>query len=466
MHVDRESRGLARCVALLLRHAPDAVARDLLVRLDPPTRRFLCRDEDISASAVTLLLREGGEEDRRTIARNPRVLGRPLPGLPGAARYAARPGPSPELLATLAAELGRPLGPPLTGEELIGLLRRHGSRRPRVPLDVLSLPYELEDGALLREHARVPLAPGAAEALLLTGRLPLAVRLALLDTRAETSYGRHWSRPAVRSVRTGLATMDELVAHTAPAHRTLLLTGPQAPGGLRWSLPERAEFRSAVGRVLRPLLGHDPRLWAELLRHAPGFPGTLPELAQAVAAGTVPPPVTTLPPAAVPAPTTGAVPPPAPATLPAPPPAPPAGLAEAVDSLSAGAGEPPGSVDRELALAGLSLPLPDLADDVRAVRRGLAEGLLTGTDVLRHKVPAAWALDPDQWLGRIDHPDRNDLHTPVLAAAAEADRLFAAALGADAEAWWRAARALPDFTGTLPELLAVVIQGDSVSNRP
>ncbi|MCY0934407.1 hypothetical protein, partial [Streptomyces sp. H34-S4] len=280
--MDRESRGLAR---------------DLLVRLDPPTRRFLCRDEDISASAVTLLLREGGEEDRRTIARNPRVLGRPLPGLPGAARYAARPGPSPELLATLAAELGRPLGPPLTGEELIGLLRRHGSR-PRVPLDVLSLPYELEDEALLREHARVPLAPGAAEALLLTGRLPLAARLALLDTRAETSYGRHWSRPAVRSVRTGLATMDELVAHTAPAHRTLLLTGPQAPGGLRWSLPERAEFRSAVGRVLRPLLGHDPRLWAELLRHAPGFPGTLPELARAVAAGTGPPPVTALAPAA------------------------------------------------------------------------------------------------------------------------------------------------------------------------
>lgn len=163
VNVDRESRRLAWCVALLLRHAPDAVASDLLGRLDAPTRRFLCRDEYLPASAVTLLLREGTDEDRRTIARSPQVHGRPLPGLPGPARYAARPGPSPELLATLGAELGRrlgpppaaeasgpppdgaePIGPPLSGPELIGLLRRHGSRRARIPLDVLALPYELD----------------------------------------------------------------------------------------------------------------------------------------------------------------------------------------------------------------------------------------------------------------------------------------------------------------------------------
>ncbi|MFE4639016.1 hypothetical protein ACFRJ1_37335 [Streptomyces sp. NPDC056773] len=450
---DRESRRLAWCVALLLRHAPDDVASGLLARLDAPTRRFLCRDQDLTASAVTLLLRHGTDEDRHTIARNPEVLGRPLPGLPGARIYAAGRTPTPGLLETLAKELGRPLGPPLTSEELIGLLRLYGSHRPRVPLDVLSLPHTLDHAVLLREHARAPLPPGSVEALLLTGGLPLGVCLALLDTRAAVSYGRWWGRPAVRAVRMGLATMDELVAHVAPAHRTLLLTGRQDRDALRWCLQERTELRSAVTRVLRPVLGDDPRLWAELLRHAPGFPGTLPELARAVAAGTVPAPA-----AAVMTEAAG------PRGFPGIPGV--HGLTEAVESLAAGAAEPPGSIDRELALAGLSLPLPDLGDDISAVRHGLAEGLLTGTDVLRHKVPASWALDPDQWLGRIEHPDRNNLPGPVLAAAAEADRLFAAALGTDAEAWWRAARALPAFAGTLPELLAVVIQGDSVSKRP
>ncbi|MFC6983360.1 hypothetical protein [Streptomyces cirratus] len=104
---DRYSRRLAWCVALLLRHAPDAVAAALLGRLGPAARRYLCRDEHLPAPAVTLLLRDGTDEDRRNVARNPHVLGRPLPGLPGPARYRRRPGPSPQLLATLGAELGR-----------------------------------------------------------------------------------------------------------------------------------------------------------------------------------------------------------------------------------------------------------------------------------------------------------------------------------------------------------------------
>ncbi|MFD3699557.1 hypothetical protein ACFWUZ_26045 [Streptomyces sp. NPDC058646] len=448
MHVDadRESRRLAWCVALLLRHAPDAVAAALLGRLDAATRRYLCRDEYLPAPVVTLLLRGGSDEDRRTIARNPQVLGRPLAGLPGPARYAARPGPGPGLLATLGAELGRGTGPgtpPLTGAELIALLRRHGRRRPRVPLDVLTLPYALDPAALLREHARDPLPPGSVEALLLVAGLDRRDCLALLDTRAQGSYGPGWHRPAVRAVRTGSLTFDELAAAVAPAHRTLLLGQAHGTGGLAWNLAEWAGMRSALQRVLRPALGDDPRLWAELQRHAPGFTGTLPELAAAVAAGTAPGPPS--------ASTAGAGP----------------DLAEAVAALAPASPEPVGGVQRELALASLAVPnaMGDLREDVRWVRACLDAGLLTGTDVIDHKAPAAWALDEAHWLGDVDHPDRHDRPRAVLAARAEADRLFADALGTDADAWWGAARSLPEFAGTLPELLAGVVHGDSVSNR-
>ncbi|MFI9061159.1 hypothetical protein ACIGQE_04680 [Streptomyces sp. NPDC053429] len=443
---DRYSRRLAWCVALLLRHAPDAVAAGLLGRLDPAARRYLCRDEHLPAGAVTLLLRDGTDEDRRHVARNPHVLGRPLPGLPGPARYRRRPGPSPRLLATLGAELGRiptapgEPGPPLSGAELIALLRRHGSRRPRIPLDVLALPYELDPDTLLREHSRAPLPPGSVEALLLVAGLDREAVLALLDTRAQAAYGPHWHRPAVRAVRTGTLTFDELAAAVAPAHRTLLLGQAHAIGRFAWNLAEWAGMRAALVRVLRPVLGDDPRLWEELRRSAPGFPGTLPELAAAVAAGSAP-------------------------THPGPG---PEGLAEAVDALAPGAvREPEPSVDRELALASLAVPnaMGDLREDVRWVRACLDSGLLTGADVLRHKAPAAWALDEDHWLGDDDYPDRHDRPAAVLASRAEADRLLTAALGADGEAWWRAALTLPDFAGTLPELLAGVVQGDSVSNR-
>ncbi|MFF4368770.1 hypothetical protein [Streptomyces sp. NPDC001594] len=430
---DRASRRLARCVAHLLRHAPHHVVADLLDRLDAPVRKYLCRDEWLPAAAVTLLLRHGTDADRHYIARNPHVVGRPLPGLPGAARYAARPGPSPELLADV--------GPgPFTTEQLTALLRRHG-RRPRIPLTLLRMPHELDPGELLNGHARAPLPAGAVEALLLAGGLTRTECLALLDARAGQPYGRHWYRPAVRAVRMGLLTCDELVAHVAPAARTLLLGHLPATRGLRWNLPEQAEMQSAVHRALRPLLGEDPRLWAELPRRAAAFPGTLPELAAALAAGT----------------------PAAPGAVRHDP-----ALARAVRHLApeTAPAEPSGAWERELALVSLAVPMDTAAEDVRWVRDCLDRSLLTGADVIRHKVPACWALDEDQWLGDIGHPDRHDRPAAVLAARAEADRLFDAALGDDPEAWWRAARALPDFAGTLPELLARVTDGDSVSKRP
>ncbi|MFG2878593.1 hypothetical protein ACGFYU_26915 [Streptomyces sp. NPDC048337] len=429
---DRASRRMAWCVAHLLRHAPDHVVADLIGRLDTPTRKYLCRDEWLSASTVTLLLRHGGEEDRQYVARNPHVVGRPLPGLPGPARYAARPGPSPELL--------RQIGPgPFTTDELIALLRRHG-RRPRTPITLLRMPHApLDHGTLLREHARDPLPPTAVEALLLAGGLPREVCRALLDAGTQDTEGHLWYRPAVRAVRMGLLTCDELVAHVAPAHRTLLLADIPETRGLRWSLPEKTGMRTSVARALRPLRD-DPRLWAELLRHAPGFRGTLPVLVARIVRGTLP---------AEPAAAAPHV----------------SGLDSTVRSLAPQAAEPVGGVDRELALASLAVPMPTVEEDIRWVRDCLARGLLTGEDVIRHKAPACWALDEDHWLGDVDHPDRHDWIAPVLAARSEADRLFALALGADPDAWWRVAVTLPDFAGTLPHLLLRVTEGGSVSGR-
>ncbi|MCX4528426.1 MULTISPECIES: hypothetical protein [unclassified Streptomyces] len=445
---DRNSRRLAWCVAQVLRHAPDHIALALLGRLDWPTRKYLTRDEWLPASAVTLLLRHGSEADRHFIARNPRVVGRPLPGLPGPARYARRRTP-PELLPVLRAELGRdPADGPLTGTELIGLLRRHGIRRPRVALDILRLPYDLDPELPASEHARRPLPDGSAEALLLVADLPAHTVRALLaapvaDAVADAGTapdGRSWHRPAVRAVRMGRLTHEELVGCVAPARRTLLLGHLPAYPGLRWTLPEQAGMRTAVTRALAPL-GDDPRLWSELLRHAPGFPGPLPELVAAVLAGGP--------------------------SGPAGPAAPDEALVRAVRQLAPTAAEPAtGGVERELALASLAVPMETVEEDIRWVRDCLDRGLLTGADVVRHKLPACWALDEDHWLGDVDHPDHHDRPQAVLAARAEADRLFALALGEDPEAWWRVARTLPDFAGTLPHLLLRVTDGDSVSTRP
>ncbi|MCX5404283.1 hypothetical protein OHA37_10345 [Streptomyces sp. NBC_00335] len=433
---DRTSRRLAWCVAHLLRHAPDHVVTDMIGRLDEPAFKYLCRDEWLAASTVTLLLRHGGTADRTYVARNPRVVGRPLPGLPGPARYARRRTPQ-ELLPVLRAELGRDPGEgPLTAAELIGLLRRHGRRGPRVPLDILALGHNADPEPLLAEHLRSPLPAGSVEALLLVGDLPRETVHGLLATAAADE--RSWHRPAVRAVRMGRVTHEELVAHVTPAHRTLLLTGLTGARGLRWSLPERTGMRTAVARALRPLRD-DPRLWAELLRHAPAFPGTLPVLVARIVRGTLQEPAEG-------------------------PPVP--GLAEAVRSVAPRPAEPVAGVDRELALASLAVPMESVQEDIRWVRDCLARGLLTGEDVIRHKAPACWALDEDHWLGEVDHPDRHEPPAPVLAARAEADRLFALALGSDPDAWWRVASTLPDFAGTLPHLLLRVTEGGSVSGRP
>ncbi|MEV0413118.1 hypothetical protein AB0I68_20565 [Streptomyces sp. NPDC050448] len=445
---DRNSRRLAWCVAHVLRHAPDRIAFDLLGRLDRPTRKYLCRDEWLPASAVTLLLRHGSEADRRFIARNPRVVGRPLPGLPGPERYARRRTP-PELLPVLRAELGRdPADGALTTGELVGLLRLHGTRRPRTALDVLRLPYELDPQELSAEHARQPLPTGSAEALLLVADLPAETARALLAVPAADEDGRSWHRPAVRAVRMGRLTHEELVACVAPARRTLLLGRLPAYPALRWTLPEQAGMQTAVTRALAPLKD-DPRLWSELLRHAPGFPGPLPDLVAAVAAGSLPGPAGPVAPLAAGAPAE-----------------PGEDLVRAVRHLAPTAAEPEtGGVERELALASLAVPMETVQEDIRWVRDCLDRGLLTGADVVRHKLPACWALDEDHWLGDVDHPDRHDRPGAVLAARAEADRLFTLALGEDPEAWWRVARTLPDFAGTLPHLLLRVTDGDSVSDR-
>ncbi|MEU6311615.1 hypothetical protein [Streptomyces sp. NPDC047014] len=440
---DRTSRRLAWCVAHLLRHAPDHVVLDVIHRLDGPTRKYLCRDAWLSAPTVTLLLRHGSDTDRGYIARNPRVVGRPLPGLPGPARYAARPGPAPGLLA--------PAGPgPLGQEALLALLRRHG-RRPRAPLTLLRVPHDrLDPAALLREHARDPLPPGAVEALLLAGGLPLETCLALLDTRACPAYEARgaWHRPPVRAVRMGLATFEELVSHLAPAHLALRLADHPATTGLRWSLPEQAGMRTALTRALAPL-GGSPRHWEALEHHAPGFRGPLPELVAAIAAGD---------PALAAGPAAGE-----PVRSPLGPVLRLLGPRAAQDPPEPRGEWEPGqfTAERALALVSLAVPMDSVREDIRWIRDCLARGLLTGEDVIRHKVPACWALDEDHWLGDADGPDRHDWPAPVLAAHAETARLTAA-LGDDPGAWWRAARALPDFTGTVPELCEAAAAAGSV----
>ncbi|QEU78490.1 hypothetical protein CP968_09480 [Streptomyces subrutilus] len=434
-------------MAHVLRHAPDRIALALLDRLgrsDPAARTYLCRDEWLPASAVTLLLRHGTDSDRHYVARNPRVVGRPLPGLPGPVRYAKHRTP-PELAALLRAELGRdPADGPLTTPEVTGLLRRHGARRPRTALEVLRLPHALDPALLAAEHARRPLPPGAVEALLLVADLPPHTVRALLAPSAAPREEPAWHRPAVRAVRMGRLTHEELVGCVTPARRALLLCDLPARPGLRWTLPELAGLRTAALRALAPL-GDDPRLWAELLRRAPGFPGPLPDLVAAVVAG----------------PRGPAAPVPA-APVPAGPVPPDGALPRAVRRLAPAAVEPVGEVERELALASLAVPMETVEEDIRWVRDCLDRGLLTGTDVVRHKLPACWALDEDHWLGEVDHPDRHDRPEAVLAARAEADRLFDLALGTDPDAWWEAARTLPDFAGTLPHLLLRVTDGGSV----
>ncbi|WP_424211514.1 hypothetical protein ACN20G_05065 [Streptomyces sp. BI20] len=380
---DRLGRRRAEALAPLLRHAPDAVSRALLaaegpVAVDPATRRRLCRDQPLPAGAVTLLLREGTDRDRELLARNPYVLGRPLPGLPGAARYAAA-----ERRGRRTAPAGRPAADP---GRSTALLRAHGGARPRGALAVLraarAAGVPLDPAALLPAHATAPLPTGAVEAVLLLCEPAPDVALALL-ARPGRPTGRDWRRPAVRAVRSGLLTPEELVRGLPAALRDALWErpGPRARGP-RWNLDELAEYRGAVTRVT-----------AE------------------TGAGTGTPRPDRRGPDPVP------------------------------------------GVDRELALAELSLPHPTLAEDLAATRRHLDLGLITGADVLRSKVPGCWALDEAQWLGTVDRPDRFDRPAAVLAARAEADRLLGAGLGTDPVAWWCAARALPEFVGTLPELL-------------
>ena len=78
-------------------------------------------------------------------------------------------------------------------------------------------------------------------------------------------------------------------------------------------------------------------------------------------------------------------------------------------------------------------------------------GMLTPLDVLHEAKPAG---DAAAYLAYRHHRTRQDGPDPAaLAASRKALELAAAHLGEDPEAWALALRLLPDFTGTLPELL-------------
>ncbi|WP_455355661.1 hypothetical protein [Streptomyces sp. SYSU K217416] len=255
--------------------------------------------------------------------------------------------------------------------------------------------------------------------------------LALLDTRGTRTYGRWWYRPAQRALRVGTVTPAELVRHTAPAHRTLLLPTVEVGKGFRWNVAERAAVRSEIRRLLHPVLRDPTEDLAALARRAHDFDGTLPELvagAPATARG-------------------GCV----------------AGLEAAI--LAAVPARPDAqpefrpAPDRRARAAALKMLSVLHAhrnrywQQIRWLGDSLASGLITGEDLVLHGAPARHALDPTYLF---DHLDRFELPAAeaVAAAHARATALTRAALGDDPDAWWAVARTLPHFPGTLPDLLA------------
>ncbi|MGW9209296.1 hypothetical protein ACWGR4_20200 [Embleya sp. NPDC055664] len=113
----------------------------------------------------------------------------------------------------------------------------------------------------------------------------------------------------------------------------------------------------------------------------------------------------------------------------------------------------------ELLIALLAEGLPQSSRDDRPwLHAALAAGRLTGADVLDHARPAAVALSILAGTDGRTSPDRWASGAPRARAYLLADRY----LGTDVEAWIVALRLFPDFTGTIPELLATAgaVTGD------
>ncbi|GCE02415.1 hypothetical protein [Embleya hyalina] len=113
----------------------------------------------------------------------------------------------------------------------------------------------------------------------------------------------------------------------------------------------------------------------------------------------------------------------------------------------------------ELLIALLAEGLPPSGRDDRPwLHTALVAGRLTGADVLDHARPAAVALSILAGTDGRTSPDRWASGAPRARAYLLADRH----LGADVEAWIVALRLFPDFTGTIPELLATAgaVTGD------
>ncbi|WP_274562521.1 hypothetical protein [Streptomyces spiramyceticus] len=419
-------------LSLLLRHAPSAVVPALLDRLDARQRYELLALYPPVPQTVNHVLSQGGSpRDRVALARN-RYSDRALllrlmecgeyevdrsvyfhRRTTGAMRRAIAPAPHEPVLATL---------------ELVELLRGH--QRVRHALRILDRPHVLDPHALLSEHRRRPLPPGAVEALVLSGECPRAAVLALLDTRGTRTYGRWWYRPAVRAVRTGAITPAELVRHMAPAHRTLLLPTVRVRGGLRLNDAEAAAVREETGRVLHPVLSDRIEDWTDFGRRAHTFDGTLPELAAATGhISTGGPEIEGLSSA----------------------------LLDALPVRREPCWDPLARADALKALARLDT---DSRPQYHLRKQALADGLLTGDDIVLHGAPARAAIDEKSWLGHLEHFDRPQA---VVAARTRTTELARAALGEDPEAWWAVARRLPKFEGTFPELLGRGFRGDSLS---
>lgn len=335
-----------RLLALLLDACAPADHAAVLARLTPHTRHTLLRRGGPPAPELAAwALDHGDPADLRALARNPALDRRLLDRLAAVAAdrdpataalvYAHPTAPFTlrrRILATapgadvralvLGSRTRRLLGPALDGPdpELAVHARTHvrGPHRRRPPNTPQALYAWLSDRPADTQHNRAlqrgrlalfrtdlwtdrdwaelaalhhadPLDEATRTVLVAVPECPTAVALALLYTDdSDNSHGDS----VLAGLAAGTFTAHDLV-HRAPHASVLLRTleSLDRRDDDRPSLPPVRELRHELGVFVRKDIGTDPARWRALFAWlaAEDFPGTLPELAEAVRSRPAPP---------------------------------------------------------------------------------------------------------------------------------------------------------------------------------